>query len=101
MVKKNGAVRICGDYKVTANRATLTESYPLPLVDELMTDLAGGKYFTKLDLSQAYLQLPLDNESSELLTIPTRDCSSTTGYHLVCLVHQQYFSAAWRPSYRA
>ena len=71
VVKKNGTVRICGDYKVTANRATLTESYPLPLVNELMTDLAGGKYFTKLDLSQAYLQLPLDHESSELLAINT------------------------------
>ena len=71
VVKKNGTVCICGDYKVTANRATLTESYPLPLVDELMTDLAGGKYFTKLDLSQAYLQLPLDIESFELLTINT------------------------------
>ena len=71
VVKKNGTVHICGDYKVTANRATLTESYPLPLVDELMTDVAGGKYFTKLDLSQAYLQLPLDHESSELLTINT------------------------------
>ena len=71
VVKKDGTVRICGDYKVTANRATFTESYPLPLVDELMTDLAGGNYFTKLDLSQAYLQLPLDHESSELLTINT------------------------------
>ena len=69
VVKKNGAVHICGDYKGTANRATLTESYPLPLVNQLMTDLAGGKSFTKLDLSQAYLQLPLDHESSELVTI--------------------------------
>ena len=69
--KKNGTLRICGDYKVAATRATLTESYPLPIVDELMIDLAGGKYFTKLDLSQAYLQLPLDHESSELLTINT------------------------------
>ena len=71
MVKKNDIVRICGNYKVTANRATLTESYPLPLVDELMTDLAGCIYFTKLYLSQAYLQLPLDHESSELLIINT------------------------------
>ena len=72
VVKKNGTVCICGDYEVTANRATLTESYPLPLVDELMTDLAGGKYFTKLDLSQAYLQLPLHHESPELLTVNTQ-----------------------------
>ena len=71
VVKKDGNVRICGDYKVTLNKAALTESYPIPLVDELMADLAGGKYFTKLDMSHAYLQLPLEDESKELVTINT------------------------------
>ena len=71
VLKKNGQIRVCGDYKVTANKALLTESYPLPRVDELVAALAGGKTFTKLDLSNAYLQLPLDEPSKEYLVINT------------------------------
>ncbi len=71
VLKKNGQVRVCGDYKVTANRALLTESYPLPRVDDLVTALAGGKTFTKLDMANAYLQLPLDEASKEYLVINT------------------------------
>ena len=33
--------------------------------------LVGGKIFTKLDLSQAYLQLPVDEDSKGLLVINT------------------------------
>ena len=47
------------------------ETYPLPVVDELFANLTGGKYFSKLDLSNAYLQLPLDDESKQLVTINT------------------------------
>ena len=36
---------------------------------ELLANLSGGKYFSKLDMSQAYLQLPLDEESKELVTV--------------------------------
>ena len=61
---------VCGgDYKLTANKALLTESYPLPNVDEMVTALAGGMSFTKLDMSNAYLQLPVDEESQEYLVI--------------------------------
>ena len=71
VVKTNGSVRICGDYKLTANTATKTESYPLPRIEDLFTSLARGKIFSKLDLSHAYLQLPLAEESQPLLTINT------------------------------
>ena len=73
VVKSNGSVRICGDYKLTANTATKTESYPLPRIEDLFASLAGGKVFSKLDLSHAYLQLPVAEESQPLLTVNTHE----------------------------
>ena len=65
VLKRNGKVRLCGDYKLTINKAAPTETYPLPRVDELFAvgGGGGGGYFSKLDMSNAYLQLPLDEES--------------------------------------
>jgi transposase InsO family protein len=64
-------VRICGDYKVTVNQAAPLDTYPIPNVTDQLAALCGGKKFTKLDLSQAYQQLELDDQSKELLTIST------------------------------
>ena len=71
VMKRNGSVRLCGDYRITANQACPVDPYPLPRVEELLANLAGGKCFSKLDMSQAYLQLPLDDESKELVTVNT------------------------------
>ena len=71
VLKPNGTVRICGDYKLTANTATQTEVYPLPQIEDLFASLAGGKVFSKLDLSNAYLQLPLAEASQPLATVNT------------------------------
>ena len=71
VLKKCGSLRLCGDYKLTANTASPVDSYPLPKIEELITDLSGGKQFTKLDLAQAYLQLPLSDSSKPLTTINT------------------------------
>jgi len=67
----NGSVRICGDYKLTANTATRTEIYPLPRIEDLHASLAGGKVFSNLDLSHAHLQLPLAEDSQPLVTVNT------------------------------
>ena len=45
------------------------DQYPLPKPEDLFATLAGGKKFTTLDLSQAYLQLELDEQSSQYTTI--------------------------------
>lgn len=71
VLKDDGRVRICGDYKVTVNRAAKVDKYPIPRIDELFTSLSGGKTFSKLDLSHAYLQVTLDEESREYVTINT------------------------------
>ena len=65
------SVRLCGDYKITANKAIMTEQYTMPTIEEIFSRLAGAKYFVKLDMSEAYAQLPLDAESQELVTVNT------------------------------
>ena len=66
-----GSIRICGDYKITANTAAPCDTYPIPNTNEQLASLAGGRTFSKIDLSQAYQQLELDEASRELLTVNT------------------------------
>ena len=54
VMKCNGTIRICGDFKVTINSVSQVDSYPSPRVEGLFSALSGGKYFSKLDMSQAY-----------------------------------------------
>ena len=69
--KDQRLVRICGDYNLTANIASKTESYLLPRIENLFASLAGGEVFSKLDLSHAYLQLLVAEEFQPLLIVNT------------------------------
>ena len=53
------SIRICGDISVTINPVSKLDRYPIPKVEDLFTRLKKGKYFSKLDLSQAYQQVLL------------------------------------------
>ena len=53
------------------NQAAKLETYPLPKIDDLLTSLAGGKTFTKLDLAHAYQQVELEKDSRKFVTINT------------------------------
>ena len=65
------SVRICGDFKVTVNRVSKLDRYPIPKIEDLLAQLAGGKAFTKLDMSQAYQQLLLEDESKKYVVVNT------------------------------
>ena len=69
--KKDGRIRICGDHKVIVNQKLEMDQYPLPKPEKLFATLAGGKKSTKLDMSQAYQKLVLDEESTKYVTINT------------------------------
>ena len=67
--KANGGIRICGDCKITVNLSLIVDQFPVPTAEDLFATLAGGQ--TKLDLSQAYQQVPLDRASQKYVTIST------------------------------
>lgn len=71
VLKADGSVRICADFKQTVNLDVEPDKYPLPRIEELFAKLAGGSKFTKLDLSQAYSQIPLDESSQQICTVNT------------------------------
>ena len=71
VIKPNGTIRLCGDYKVTVNPQLQVTQYPLPRPEELFATLNGGQRFTTLDLSEAYLQIELEEGAKACTTINT------------------------------
>lgn len=70
-VKPDGFIRLCPDYKCTVNHALPANAYPVPVVQHLLHSLGRGSIFAKLDLSQAYQQLPVEEAAAEAQTIIT------------------------------
>lgn len=59
--KADGTLRICADYKSTLNPVLLVDRYPLPRIDDVLVGLNGAQYLSKIDLSNAYNQIVLDD----------------------------------------
>ena len=62
--KKNGSKRFCTDFR-KLNNITKQLSWPLPVIDDMLTSLGEAKYFTTLDLKSGYWQIPLDDQDKE------------------------------------
>ena len=71
VIKGDQTIRICGDFKQTINQASKLDRYPIPRIEDLFAGLAGGTCFSKLDLSKAYLQVPLDEQAKAVAVINT------------------------------
>ncbi|KAK6736007.1 hypothetical protein RB195_018965 [Necator americanus] len=64
-------IRFCADYSTGLNDALEQNQYPLPTPEDTFTKLNGGRYFSQLDVAEAYLQLEVGDVSKQLLTINT------------------------------
>ncbi|UYV83409.1 K02A2.6-like [Cordylochernes scorpioides] len=67
VLKRDGSIRICGDYRSTVNTIVESDTFPVPAAADLQVNLAGEKVFSKLNLKDAYQQLVVDEETAELL----------------------------------
>ena len=62
---KSGDIRMCVDMRVV-NQHIARERHLTPTLSELMAEVSGTTYFSKLDLNSGYHQLELDEESRNL-----------------------------------
>ena len=68
--KSNDQVRICVDL-TQLNESVYQERHVLPTVEQLLAQISGACYFSKLDANSGFWQVPLDKESSPLTTFVT------------------------------
>jgi hypothetical protein len=51
--KKDGTWRFCVDYR-WLNSITVKNKFPMPLIDEILDELTGASYFTRLDFKSGF-----------------------------------------------
>jgi hypothetical protein len=68
--KKNGTWRIVGDYRLLNNKLT-KDNYPLPFLQNFSMQLAGKSIFSTVDLKDAFLQIPINEDDKEKTSIST------------------------------
>ncbi|XP_057184972.1 uncharacterized protein K02A2.6-like [Triplophysa rosa] len=68
--KTNGDLRVCMDPK-DLNANIQREHYQIPTREEIISEMGGAKFFTKLDASQGFWQLKLHEDSTHYCTFNT------------------------------
>lgn len=69
--KHDGALRFCVDYR-KLNALTVKDRYPLPLIEETLSRISEARYFTKIDIRQAFHKVRMHPDAEELTTFRTR-----------------------------
>jgi hypothetical protein len=68
--KPDGTKRPCGDFR-PVNSKTVFDAYPMPVVWDVLTQVAKANYYSTFDMSKGFLQLPIAAESRQKTAVYT------------------------------
>ena len=69
VIKPDGSLRLSADFSTTVNKYIKPVNSPLVTIDEAILSIGKARVFSKLDLKQAFLQLPVHDDSKQYLVI--------------------------------
>ena len=102
--KKNGDIRVCLDPR-NLNKAVKREHFKMPTREEMLSNFANAKVFSKMDASSGFWQMRLTEDSSYLTTfntpfgryrylrVPFGICSAPEIYHRTITSHFEHIDA--------
>lgn len=70
--KTDGSQRICLDFR-KLNALTVFDGEPMPDPDYIFGSISGSQYFSKIDLTKGYWQIPLGENSKQYTAFPTEE----------------------------
>lgn len=70
--KKDGTPRMCVDYR-PLNKLTSDDVYPLPHLEDLLSNLTGAQHFSTIDLNQGYMQIRVRESDIPKTAVVTQD----------------------------